>query len=211
MCNTLFQKFQITFGQYQLKARRIGFKTERPREWLYSLEDYLRLHKFTTEWRVVGHQDAIEQVVAPIFSPNFKKMCTVEVHITTENIFFTGYDHKEFVRRHLLAMKSIVKNTTQPPTSNTPTISFSVHSPATIIPACSHPLVQSPPTITTTNSSLVVPPSTMITSICSLEQSLTTMTTNNSSTALSPPTIIPTSPLVQLPPSNTTTNNPSEQ
>ena len=108
------------------------------------------------------HQDAIEQVVAPIFSPNFKKMCTVDVHITTENIFFTGYDHKEFVRRHLLAMKSIVKNTTQPPTSNTPTISLSVHPPATIIPACSHPLVQSPPTITTTNSSLVVLPPTML-------------------------------------------------
>ena len=82
---------QINFGQYQPTARRIGFKTDRPQQWVIALEEYITTNNnLSTEWRVVGHPGPIEQVFAPIKITGINKICTVEIHITTGNLFFHG-------------------------------------------------------------------------------------------------------------------------
>ena len=120
----------INYGLYLPGAKRIGFKTNRPHEWLFALEEYIESdNNLSVDWKEIGHPGPIEQVFAPIVAKS-KKVCTVEIHITTGNIFFTGPGNKTFSQAHFPKIHDIVKNkaSSQSAISATPLPSTNIQS-----------------------------------------------------------------------------------
>ena len=86
------------YGLYQPNAKRIGFITNRPHEWLSAPEEYIEsYYNLSIDWKESGHPVPIEQDFAPIMTKS-KKVCTAEIHITIGNIFLLDREIKPFLR-----------------------------------------------------------------------------------------------------------------